>query len=295
MKIDDIKRTYSHPLNRKRKLLSILNYFKLGLYLRLNRSKMFVHPYIHDTKLLVGKKSTSSIVQYFNSLNDFEEMALILHFLTMDDIFVDVGANVGVYSILASGVAGAKSIAIEPSDESSEIFRQNIAINNLESRITLINCVVGNQSGHISFTKGLDAINRVTREDDLKKNSELIKEETLDNLLKNDFPSCIKIDVEGFELNVLKGAKEILKKPELKLLLIETNGLSKKYQLDEKEIFTLVHDHGFSPYMYSPFEREFSIVTAESKQENTIFVRDMEYVKSRVKGSNKLYINGLSV
>ena len=96
MRVEDIKRTYSHPLNRKRKLLSVLKYFRLGLYLRMNKSKMFVHPYIHNTKLLVGKKSTSAMLQYLNGLNDFEEMALILHFLSRDDIFVDVGANVPV-------------------------------------------------------------------------------------------------------------------------------------------------------------------------------------------------------
>jgi FkbM family methyltransferase len=295
MRVEDIKRTYSHPLNRKRKLLSVLKYFRLGLYLRMNKSKMFVHPYIHNTKLLVGKKSTSAMLQYLNGLNDFEEMALILHFLSGDDIFVDVGANVGVYSILSSGVSGAKSIAIEPSNESAEIFRQNIAINNLESRITLINCVVGNRSGAISFTKGLDAINRVTREDDLKEDTEIIEEDTLDNLLKNDFPSCIKIDVEGFELNVLKGAKNILKRPELKILLIETNGLSSKYQLDEEEIFAIVLDNGFLPYTYSPVKREFSDVDMDSKQENTIFIRDIEYVRSKVKSSNTLNINGLTI
>jgi len=294
MRIQDIKRTYSHPLNRKRKLKSILNYFKLGLYLRLNKNKMFVHPYIHDTKLLVGKKSTSSIMQYFNSLNDFEEMGLLLHFLNIDDIFVDVGANVGVYSVLASGVAGANSIAIEPSDETIEILKQNIAINNLENSITHIKCVIGSHSGKISFTKGLDAINRVTREDDIKQNTELQNEEPLDDLLKSNIPSFIKIDVEGFELNVLKGAQNILKRAELKVILIETNGLSSKYQLNEDEIFTMLHKHGFTPYTYSPFEREFSISNKESKRDNTIFVRDIEYVTSKVKNSNIIYINKLS-
>ncbi len=294
MRIKDIKRTYSHPLNRKRKLISILNYFKLGLYMRINKNKMFVHPYIHDTKLLVGKKSTSSIMQYFNSLNDFEEMGLLLHFLTKDDIFVDVGANVGVYSILASGVAGAKSIAIEPSDETIEMLKQNIAINNLENSITHVKCVIGSHSGKISFTKGLDAINRVTREDDVKQDIELQNEEPLDNLLKSNIPSFIKIDVEGFELNVLKGAQNILKRPELKILLIETNGLSSKYQLNEEEIFTILHKHGFTPYRYSPFERELSICNKDCKRDNTIFVRDRECVESKVKRSNILYINKLS-
>ncbi|MBN1117987.1 MAG: FkbM family methyltransferase [Bacteroidales bacterium] len=296
MNIKDIKRTYNHPLNRKRKLKSIVNYFRLGAYMRLNKNKMFIHPYIHDTKLLVGRKSASSMGQYFNSLNDFDEMSLLLHFLDKNDIFVDVGANVGVFSVLASGVSGAKSIAIEPNDENIEILKQNIAINNLQNNINIVKCVVGEQIGEISFTKGLDSINRVTREEDTSLETELIKEETLDNLLKNNRPSFIKIDVEGFELNVLNGAKNILQEPNLKILIIETNGLSSKYQLDENEIFNILENFGFSIYRYSPFERNLNKADKKNKQENSIFIRnkDIDEVITKIKNTQKLHINGIS-
>ncbi|MFT3738806.1 MAG: FkbM family methyltransferase [Breznakibacter sp.] len=235
------------------------------------------------------------MLQYFNGLNDFEEMGLLLHFLGKDDMFVDVGANVGVYSILASGVAGARSIAIEPSDETAKILKRNIAINNLDGAVTHVQCVVGDHRGNISFTKGLEATNRVTREEDETRNSELLEEDTLDNLLKSSTPSLIKIDVEGYELNVLKGARNTLQKPGLKILLIETNGLATKYRLNESDIFAILSEHGFSPCRYSPFSRELLPYNKEEgKQNNTIFVRDLAYVRSKVKEAEALYVNGLS-
>ena len=293
MIIKDIKRTYYHPLNRKRKLLSLIRYFKFGFYMRMNKNKMFVHKYIHNTKLLVGRKSTSSMLQYLNGLNDFEEMGLLLHFLTENDLFVDVGANVGVYSILASGVSKAKSIAIEPSYETGNILKQNIAINNLGDKITPVNYIIGNQSGKVSFTKGLDSINRVVRETDDIKNTELHDEETLDNILNNMTPNLIKIDVEGYEVNVLKGALNTLKKADLKILLIETNGLSSKYKLNEDDIFSILQEYGFTPYSYSPFERRLIQNDKNTKHDNTIFIRDIEFVETRIKNSPKIYINKL--
>ena len=261
--------------------------------MRMNKNKMFVHKYIHNTKLLVGRKSTSSMLQYLNGLNDFEEMGLLLHFLTENDLFVDVGANVGVYSILASGVSKAKSIAIEPSYETGNILKQNIAINNLGDKITTVNYIIGNQSGKVSFTKGLDSINRVVRETDDVKNTELHDEETLDNILNNVTPNLIKIDVEGYEVNVLKGALNTLKKAELKILLIETNGLSSKYKLNEDDIFSILQEYGFTPYSYSPFERRLIQNDKNTKHDNTIFIRDIEFVETKIKNSPKIYINKL--
>ena len=290
MKLQDIKDIYHHPLNNKQKLKSVLRYFRLGVYMRMHKNKMFIHPYINNTKILVGNSSSSSKLQYFNGLNDFEEMGLILHFLSNDDVFVDVGANVGIYSILASGVRKAKSIAIEPSEETGTLLKKNIAINNLEDSVIIKKCVVGDQSGTISFTRGLDAINRVTREEDKFIDKETLKEDTLDNILENKTPGLIKIDVEGYELNVIKGALNTLKKPDLKILIMETNGLSSKYNLNEKEIFSILHKHDFLPFSYSPLKREFKPIT-DSRYKNTIFIRDLDFVKSKVQRSDKIDVN----
>lgn len=294
MKINDIKTTYNHPLNKKRKIRSIFKYFLLGVRMRIYKNKMFVYSYIQNTKLLVGRKSTSSMLQYFNALNDFEEMSLLLHFLRDDDVFVDVGANIGVYSILASGVCDAKSIAFEPSRDAIEMLTSNIKINNLENKIKVINYAVGKEKGIVKFSKGLDAVNRVIRDEDKNIDYLEIKQDTLDNLLKDDFPSLMKIDVEGYELNVIKGANAILKNEKLKIILIETNGLSKKYQINESEIFSELKKYNFEAYQYLPLDRTLQKIE-QFKNNNTIFIRDIEYVINRIEKSKEIKINEISI
>jgi predicted RNA methylase len=57
---------------------------------------------------------TGATQKIYCSLQEFEDMALLLHVLRPGDLFVDVGANVGSYTILAAGVCGANVISIEP-------------------------------------------------------------------------------------------------------------------------------------------------------------------------------------
>ncbi len=56
-------------------------------------------------------------------------MSFVLHFLRNTDLFIDVGANLGAYSILASSVSGARTIAFEPVPHTFQLLKNNIALN----------------------------------------------------------------------------------------------------------------------------------------------------------------------
>ena len=290
MKIKDIKRIYNHPLNAKRKFRSVIRYFRLGLYMKLNK-EMFVHDYVMNTKLLVGKKSSSTMLQYYNGLNDFEEMGFLLHFLRKGDLFVDVGANVGVYSILSSGINGTESMAIEPSKESLELLNRHIKLNKLENKVKIFDCAVGEKEGTLQFTKNLDAINRVVREEDIGVDSLELKVNTLDNLLAGKNPAMIKIDVEGFELNVIKGAANTLRNQALKAIIIETNGLSSKYHLNEDELHKIITEQGFKACTYDPFERKIKVCENNERFSNTIYVREIANVQQKILDSPGIIVN----
>jgi predicted RNA methylase len=64
-------------------------------------------------------------------LSEFADMMLALHFLRKGDLFVDVGANVGSYAVLASGVCRATTWAFEPDPNTVRSLKRNLAINNL--------------------------------------------------------------------------------------------------------------------------------------------------------------------
>lgn len=70
--------------------------------------------WINDLILPLEKGDTGLTSAYYVGLHEFEDMAFAIHLLREDDTFVDVGANLGSYSLLASGVTKANSIAFEP-------------------------------------------------------------------------------------------------------------------------------------------------------------------------------------
>ena len=57
---------------------------------------------------------TGATGNIYTGLHEFEDMMFLLHLLRPGDIFVDAGANIGSYTVLASAVVGAKSISFEP-------------------------------------------------------------------------------------------------------------------------------------------------------------------------------------
>lgn len=58
-----------------------------------------------------------------------------LHFLRPGDLFLDIGANVGTYTVLASGVCGGKIMAFEPDPRTLRHLQRNIELNQLENLV----------------------------------------------------------------------------------------------------------------------------------------------------------------
>ena len=129
-------------------------------------------------------------------------------------VFIDVGAHIGRYSIRLGKNANIKVIAIEPEKNNFLLLKKNIYLNNL-TNITAINKGVYSSPGNIPFylaDSGEGTHSVFMQTDKLTETS--IPVDTLDNMVDklnlHDRISKVKIDVEGAELEVLKGAKKIL-------------------------------------------------------------------------------------
>jgi FkbM family methyltransferase len=154
------------------------------------------------------------------------------------DVIVDVGAHIGRYSIIGSKRVGpnGKVIAIEAHPHNFEILNRNIKLNKLTNVIALNSAVYsketkinlytpGQQFGHTIYNTIIS--DRAKKEDNFVE----INSNTLDNLLQQQNGishadiNWIKIDVEGAEFEVLKGATAILSKSKDTALLIEVHNL----------------------------------------------------------------------
>lgn len=139
-----------------------------------------------------------------------------------DSVFWDVGANIGLYSIFAAKTRKNTVIAIEPSFVNIATLAENIRLNGISSRVLVLavalsdfdgpavlsmdNIEIGHSNNQICI--GTNQIER------LNSAQNLILVASIDSLIKNSkvpTPTHIKIDVDGIELAILKGAEKSLK------------------------------------------------------------------------------------
>jgi len=208
----------SHPLTRDRPLAAVARFVRWQIESRLKDEVEF--DWIEGSKLIVRNGMTGATGNIYCGLHEFADMAFLLHFLRPGDLFVDVGANIGSYTVLASAVCGAETIAIEPDPVTMGWLKKNIAANSIATKVIPIDVAIGRQAGETRFTVGRDTVNRVADEADA--NVRMVKVECLDDLLQGKAPTFIKLDVEGFEADVIAGAQQTLMAKSL--LAIETEG-----------------------------------------------------------------------
>jgi FkbM family methyltransferase len=291
-----IKRTFgfilNHPLGKRHPLKAFIRFLTWQVQSSMQPAKFMVKPFIAGINFYARKGLTGITGNIYTGLHEFDDMAFLLHFLQPGDVFFDIGANAGSYTLLASGVCNAKTIAIEASANTAAITAKNIGLNKLENKVTLINAAAGATAGILSFSKNEDTTNHIISPgESAETDAETVNVISIDSLILNDKPSLIKIDVEGFETEVLKGMTDTLKLPILKAIIIELNGSGLRYGFNEDDIHQTLLSVGFKPCQYDPFKRELQLMDSFGSY-NTIYCRDEVFIKSRVKASKGFKIMG---
>lgn len=195
--------------------------------------------------------------------NAFERhQRLILdQILTPGITVVDVGANIGFYTCLFARKVGPQGrvIAVEPTPASFVTLQENVARNGCQQRVECHQCALSDREGHAAlnvYDKGQDVYNTLGSFNALAAGSPVatvdVPTARLDRLLENkslDNGCFIKIDVEGFEYQVLSGAVDHLRSLPKVALMVELNdraatacGSSTAATMD------LLKDCGFHPY-----------------------------------------------
>lgn len=263
-----------HPANRNSRWSALSGYIKWQIQSSINKNPI-IYPWIRGTKFLAWKGLTGITGNIYCKLHEFEDMSFVLHYLREGDLFVDVGANVGSYSILAASVQ-ANVYSIEPVPHTFEILRKNVCINTFQAKIQLFNLGVGKEQGTLYFTDNLDTVNHVVKQG--IKNAVPVGATTLDILCLNGVPDLIKIDVEGFEGVVLEGSKNILSDPKLNALIVEMNDDNQEYGYNAQDIESMLAGYGFK----DPKSQFLSNKPLPTTSGNALFVRDFKKVVERV-------------
>ena len=152
---------------------------------------------------------------------------------------------------------------------------------------------MGAEIGRLFLTRNLNAANHVVPENaDLPEHEKIeIPVTTLNSQLEKLKPTLIKIDVEGYEYDVLKGASDILAMQSLKAVLLENVNLHSRYH-KESEQHRLMLEHGFRTYEYLPEKHKLTdLATKQNLQNgNTIYIRNLEEAQERLSTARKFRI-----
>jgi FkbM family methyltransferase len=201
----------------------IPRYFFKGLLCGILKS-FYKSPIILKTfnkkKIYLFKDSSVSSLFTYCLIPDKEEILILRRRLreNNDLYFVDVGANIGSYSILLADLT-KNIIAIEPHPKTNLQLKMNFKLNEIDEN-QIYQLAIGASNKEVFFTSfnQESSINKVSNsKSDLK-----VTQKSLDTILDLSKEYIFKIDVEGYELEVLKGMKELFLKNCVTGIIIES-------------------------------------------------------------------------
>jgi len=262
-----VKFIAAHPLNRSSRLAAFGRFLRWQVGSRVLRQPI-VLPFVGDTSLITETGLKGATGNYYNGLHEPNEMGFALHVLRPGDLFADLGANVGSYTVLASA-AGAKVVAVEPVPATFSRLERNIRFNAIDA--TAHRCGLSDKPGELPFTTAFDAMNRVAGPGEAGPTT-LVPVTTLDDLLEGQVPFLMKIDVEGHEPALLAGGARTLADSRLQAVLMETTS-------NVAELLAIMSRHGFRPFAYDAIAR--TLAPAVLPSPNVVFLRDEGAIRER--------------
>ena len=223
---------YRNRKNAGIRLKELLAYDTIMLLRKEERKKLgrklFISPGRYYAKEKYGLKFTenSDVLEIFrdNIYSIYEDFIP-----RPKQIVIDIGAQYGDYAILCSKIYKAKVYTFEPLPQNFKEILKNIRLNGLEEdQIKAFNVALSDENKEKYITFDGDMANSIGKGKKIR-----IKFRTLDSYKIK--PDIIKIDVEGFEVNVLRGAIKTIKKYKPKII-IETH--SRELEEQVKEMLT---------------------------------------------------------
>jgi FkbM family methyltransferase len=248
-----------------RSIKSLLKRLQADWLIALGQS--FYHSvFLRDTgKNFIRKRLNGEIYKFVPSLalstDTYEPhiVAWLKEWLKPGDIFWDIGANWGWISLPAARIVGSSGrvIAVEPSPSNADWLKRHIALNQCEKIVTVLEAAVCDKNGDsVTFNllnDGCSPSNSLMFSSSVNGESPDISQQisvpaiTLDSLLAEQgrAPKLVKIDVEGAELKVLKGATKLLSTDAAPILLLAVHPFWQATPEDCQEMVNLLKGAGY--------------------------------------------------
>ena len=208
--LDVVKFVWSHPANRHMRVRAVGKAVAWQAYKRLARCPWDISVYNGMRMRCHPDCRGSGLMIYTNGMIDYDDGNFALRYLRPGDAFVDVGANIGVYTLMAASCVGeqGKVLAFEPGKLAFQRLNENVDLNGLKQVRTVFSAV-GEEKGEVSFLQSQNLTNRIALDDDSGE-SVTVPCVTLDEMISDTRFAMGKIDIEGAEPIAFRGAVKSL-------------------------------------------------------------------------------------
>lgn len=242
--------------------------------------KMFTINLSHGVRIRFYPTSTSTALWVDPNCFNSEGVDFIWDYLSGGDIFVDVGANIGHLTLTgAKKVGNGRVISIEPHLKTFKFLNNNIKLNKLKN-IKTYNFAAGDKSGKLRLSNiRSDDQNFISQDGSI-----IVDAKRIDDLFINNKIELLKVDVEGYELFVLRGGLDVLSKTAVVYFeSYETN--FERYNYHLRDILDLLFKNNFRVFKFITDNnlQEISLDYTSRECENLIAVKDVFSFKQRMK------------
>lgn len=245
-----------HPANAGRRVRALVSSIGWQIWKRRNSAPRSVK--IHGTSILCWPDSEqSSNVVYFNGCPDFWEMSFLRAYLREGDNVMDIGANVGIYTVMLSRAVGEKGsvTAFEPDPHTMSRLREQVSHARL-SNVSLHECAVSDKSGELTFSSADSAAMRhISRPAESAALGITVRCASLDDFEPWQTFDLVKLDIEGAEPLVFKGAAQRFLEFPPDVMLFEVSGLSRLYGYETEAVIELLGGYGYKTAIYDVSNR----------------------------------------
>lgn len=186
--------------------------------------------------------------------------AYIANSMKPESIFLDIGANFGYFTCLAASRIGTQGcgsvIAIEPNPQMQILLQKNLKVNWSMAPVVVYDLAVTDKDGYVEFSVPKNRAANASLVSSMKlagDNRFIVKANSVDNLLKDRIVDVCKIDVEGFEALVLRGAtKTIARSENINIILEWSLSQMQTAGFSPEDLLSIFSAYGLSTYRLPP-------------------------------------------